>query len=68
MNFDCFGLQNLNGKYSCKALKKLDCDDCNFFKTTKQAKKDRKLAMERLKSLDMTSRVGISDKYKIEII
>ena len=49
--FDCFAAQEYNGKFSCKALTVMDCNECSFFKTKEQVREERKAAEARHKKV-----------------
>lgn len=63
-NLDCFAKTPRGG---CKALKrKENCLYCSFYKPVRDQELDQKRAIERLKSLDKATRLGITEKYGLE--
>ena len=48
MNFDCFGFRRGDNKVWCSALKKLDCDECSFYKTKAQVAEEERLVNKRV--------------------
>lgn len=65
MKKDCFGYKNTNGKETCRALTKIDCKGCRFYKSNEQAKKDREAAGLLVLALPSEQRKGISEKYGV---
>ena len=48
---NCCMYRQSNGKQWCAALKILDCDDCNFYKTQEQVEEEEKLVQARHKKI-----------------
>lgn len=57
-------------KRICVALKKKECEGCNFYKTREEAEQGREKAIKRIKSLDKNTRDQIIETYygeKLEV-
>lgn len=65
MKKDCFAYQKRGGKAECRALTKIKCKGCNFYKTEEQASKDREKATTIVMTLPPEQRKGISEKYGV---
>ena len=50
-------------KRKCSALKKKECEDCNFYKTKEEVEESRKKSINHIKSLDEYKRNNIIDTY-----
>lgn len=63
----CFAYSKNKG---CTALKETKCDGCNFYKTKEEAEEGRRMAIERIKSLDKEAKDNINEIYydgKLEV-
>jgi len=47
----------------CSALRVLDCEGCNFYKSKERAHQDQQKVFRRIKGLDRKARVNIIELY-----
>ena len=62
---DCFAYDKTKHR-KCTALKKIQCRDCNFYKTREKFKADRLKALQRIMSLSKDLRNYIVERYSVK--
>ncbi len=64
---NCFGFQNFNERYSCKALKIMRCDGCSFYKTREQVRLEQERTERRLKEIAYVRKTDVEDEEWLQM-
>lgn len=64
MKEDC-AFYRVDPEINCGALKKIDCDDCRFYKTQKQLDEERQRCEERIAQIKKAAGAGTLNNFHL---